>query len=36
VKSHVSSVLNKLGVQTRTQAALRAARLGLVQVAGKP
>jgi DNA-binding NarL/FixJ family response regulator len=35
VKSHVSSVLAKLGVQTRTQAALRAARLGLVEAAGR-
>jgi DNA-binding NarL/FixJ family response regulator len=30
VKSHVSSILSKLGVQSRTQAALHAARLGLV------
>jgi DNA-binding NarL/FixJ family response regulator len=30
VKSHVSSVLSKLGVQSRTQAALQAAKLGLV------
>ena len=32
VKTHVSSVLNKLGVQSRTQAALHAARMGLVDV----
>jgi DNA-binding NarL/FixJ family response regulator len=30
VKSHVSSILSKLGVQSRTQAALHAARIGLV------
>jgi two-component system, NarL family, response regulator LiaR len=30
VKSHVSNILAKLGVQSRTQAALHAARLGLV------
>ena len=30
VKTHVSSVLAKLGVQSRTQAALHAARVGLV------
>jgi DNA-binding NarL/FixJ family response regulator len=30
VKTHVSSVLNKLGLQGRTQAALHAVRLGLV------
>jgi two-component system, NarL family, response regulator LiaR len=30
VKSHVSSILAKLGVQSRTQAALHAARIGLV------
>jgi len=30
VKSHVSSILSKLGVQGRTQAALHAARIGLV------
>jgi NarL family two-component system response regulator LiaR len=30
VKSHVSSILGKLGVQSRTQAALHAARIGLV------
>jgi DNA-binding NarL/FixJ family response regulator len=31
VKTHVSSVLAKLGVQSRTQAALHAFRLGLVE-----
>jgi len=31
VKTHVSSVLNKLGLQSRTQAALHAVRLGLVR-----
>jgi DNA-binding NarL/FixJ family response regulator len=30
VKTHVSSILGKLGVQSRTQAALHAARTGLV------
>lgn len=30
VKTHVSSILNKLGVQSRTQAALYAAQTGLV------
>ena len=30
VKTHVSSMLSKLGVQSRTQAALYATRLGLV------
>jgi NarL family two-component system response regulator LiaR len=30
VKSHVSNILAKLGVQSRTQAALHAARIGLV------
>jgi two-component system, NarL family, response regulator LiaR len=30
VKTHVSSILGKLGVQSRTQAALYAARIGLV------
>jgi NarL family two-component system response regulator LiaR len=30
VKSHVSSILAKLGVQSRTQAALHAAKIGLV------
>ena len=32
VKSHVSSILAKLGVQSRTQAALYAVRIGLVSV----
>lgn len=38
VKTHVSSILAKLGVQSRTQAALYAARIGLVaatQVGGR-
>jgi DNA-binding NarL/FixJ family response regulator len=30
VKTHVSSILGKLGVQSRTQAALHAGRIGLV------
>jgi DNA-binding NarL/FixJ family response regulator len=30
VKTHVSSILSKLGVQSRTQAALYAGRVGLV------
>ena len=30
VKSHVSNILNKLGVQGRTQAALHAVRIGLI------
>ena len=30
VKTHVSSILGKLGVQSRTQAALYAGRIGLV------
>jgi len=30
VKTHVSNILSKLGVQSRTQAALHAARIGLV------
>jgi DNA-binding NarL/FixJ family response regulator len=30
VKTHVSNILTKLGVQSRTQAALHAARIGLV------
>ena len=33
VKTHVSNLLAKLGVQSRTQAALQAARLGLVDAA---
>ena len=32
VKTHVSSILGKLGVQSRTQAALHAVRIGLVSV----
>ena len=32
VKAHVSSVLMKLGVQSRTQAALHAVRIGLVSI----
>jgi DNA-binding NarL/FixJ family response regulator len=32
VKTHVSSILNKLGVQSRTQAALYAAQSGLVHI----
>lgn len=32
VKTHVSNILSKLGVQSRTQAALYAARIGLVPV----
>jgi NarL family two-component system response regulator LiaR len=32
VKTHVSSILGKLGVQSRTQAALYAGRIGLVQL----
>jgi DNA-binding NarL/FixJ family response regulator len=32
VKAHVSSILRKLGVQSRTQAALHAVRVGLVSV----
>jgi DNA-binding NarL/FixJ family response regulator len=38
VKTHVSSILAKLGVQSRTQAALYAARIGMVtmnQVGGR-
>jgi DNA-binding NarL/FixJ family response regulator len=31
VKAHVSSILSKLGMQSRTQAALYAVRIGLVQ-----
>jgi two-component system, NarL family, response regulator LiaR len=36
VKSHVSNILGKLGVQSRTQAALYAARIGLAELAGTP
>nr|MBA3275751.1 response regulator transcription factor [Chloroflexia bacterium] len=38
VKTHVSNVLAKLGVQSRTQAALHAARTGLVSTdeVGRP
>ena len=32
VKTHVSSILGKLGVQSRTQAALYAGRVGVVPV----
>jgi two-component system, NarL family, response regulator LiaR len=32
VKTHVSNILSKLGVQSRTQAALHAARIGLVAI----
>jgi DNA-binding NarL/FixJ family response regulator len=32
VKTHVSSILSKLGVQSRTQAALYAAQSGLVSL----
>ena len=32
VKAHVSSILRKLGVQSRTQAALHAVREGLISV----
>lgn len=35
VKTHVSNILGKLGVQSRTQAALHALRIGLV-AAGQP
>jgi DNA-binding NarL/FixJ family response regulator len=35
IKSHVSSLLAKLGVQSRTQAALYASRMGLVSGGGK-
>ena len=34
VKTHVSSILGKLGVPSRTQAALYAVRIGLVAVDG--
>jgi NarL family two-component system response regulator LiaR len=33
VKTHVSNILAKLGVQSRTQAALHAMRIGLVATA---
>lgn len=39
VKTHVSSILAKLGVQSRTQAALHAVRIGLVsgdEATGRP
>jgi len=36
VKSHVSNILGKLGVQSRTQAALYAARIGLAELATTP
>ena len=32
VKTHVSSILGKLGVQSRTQAALYAGRVGVVPI----
>jgi NarL family two-component system response regulator LiaR len=32
VKTHVSNVLSKLGVSSRTQAALHAVRIGLVSL----
>jgi DNA-binding NarL/FixJ family response regulator len=32
VKAHVSSILGKLGLRSRTQAALYAGRVGLVEV----
>jgi DNA-binding NarL/FixJ family response regulator len=32
VKAHVSRILTKLGVQSRTQAALYAVRIGLVSI----
>jgi DNA-binding NarL/FixJ family response regulator len=32
VKTHVSNILSKLGVQSRTQAALYAARAGVVPI----
>jgi DNA-binding NarL/FixJ family response regulator len=35
VKSHVSSILAKLGVASRTQAALYAASIGLVELSGE-
>lgn len=36
VKTHVSNILGKLGVHSRTQAALYAARMGLAELAGTP
>jgi DNA-binding NarL/FixJ family response regulator len=33
VKSHISSILAKLNVQSRTQAALHATRIGLIDTA---
>ena len=35
VKTHVSSILRKLGVPSRTQAALHAVRIGLVSIGGE-
>ncbi len=35
VKTHVSGILRKLGVPSRTQAALHAVRIGLVSIAGE-
>ncbi len=35
VKTHVSSILRKLGVPSRTQAALYAVRIGLVSMPGE-
>ncbi len=35
VKTHVSSILRKLGVPSRTQAALHAVRIGLVSIEGE-
>lgn len=36
VKSHVSNLLAKLGVQSRTQAAYQATRLGLINISQEP
>ena len=36
VKTHVSNILSKLNLPSRTQAALYAVRMGLVQVNGEP